>query len=80
MTELKAVRDLIRAKYSGLKVLDSPMVNEFLVRGFDQKFMELYEDFSRGDCSLGYLAEQLGITTWEAYELLEKKGLRTSNL
>ena len=80
MAELKPVRDLIRVKYSGLKVLDSPIVNDFLVRGFDQKFMELYEDFARGECSLGYLAEQLGITPWEAYELLEKKGLRTSNL
>jgi len=80
MAELKAVRDLIRAKYSGLKALESPIVSEFLVRGFDQKLMELYEDFVRGECSLGYLAEQLGITTWEAYELLEQKGLRTSNL
>jgi hypothetical protein len=39
-----------------------------------QKLMELYEDFTRGECSLGYLAEQLGITTWAAYDLLEKKG------
>jgi hypothetical protein len=37
--------------------------------------MELYEEFTRGECSLGYLAEQLGITSWEAYELLEKKGV-----
>jgi hypothetical protein len=28
---------------------------------FEQKLMELYEDFKSGECSLGYLAEQLGI-------------------
>jgi hypothetical protein len=45
-----------------------------------KKLMELYEEFTRGECRLGYLAEQLGITPWEAYELLAKQGLRTSNL
>ncbi len=29
--------------------------------------------------ALTYLAEQLGISTWEAYDLQEKKGLRTTN-
>ena len=37
-------------------------------------------DFKSGECSLGYLAEQLGISAWEAYDILEKKGLRTTNL
>lgn len=56
------------------------LVRELVQKGFEQKLMELYEEFQEGECSLGYLAEQLGITSWEAVHLLEERGLRTSNL
>jgi len=59
---------------------ESEIVREFIARGFEQKLMALYEDFKSGECSLGYLAEQLRISTREAYDILEKKGLRTTNL
>jgi len=49
-------------------------------RGFEQKLAELYELFRQGECSLGYLAEQLGITSWEAVRLLEARDLHTTNL
>jgi len=49
-------------------------------RGFEQKLAELYELFQQGECSLGYLAEQLGITSWEAVRLLEARDLHTTNL
>jgi len=49
-------------------------------RGFEQELMELYQQFQQGECSLGYLAEQLGINVWEAVHLLEKRGLRVTNL
>ena len=49
-------------------------------RGFEQKLMELYQQFQQGECSLGYLAEQLGISSWEAVHLLEERGLRVTNL
>ena len=80
MSEVKNILELIREKYGEKKVGESETVREFIVRGFEQKLMELYEDFKRGECSLGYLAEQLGISTWEAYEILKKRGLRTTNL
>ena len=60
--------------------LDKTIWLELPVRGFEEKLTELYEQFQRGECSLGYIAEQLGITTWELYELLERRGLRTTNL
>jgi hypothetical protein len=47
---------------------------------FEEKLEELYNQFQRGECSLGYLAEQLGITTWETVHLLEERGWHTSNL
>lgn len=58
----------------------SPILVDLVQRGFEQKLAELYQTFQRGECSLGYLAEQLGITTWEAVHLLEARGLRTTNL
>ncbi len=53
---------------------------ELVREGFEQRLMELYQEFQRGDSSLGYLAEQLGVTSWEAVHLLEERGLHTSNL
>ena len=40
----------------------------------------LYEQFQQSECSFGYMAEQLGVTTWDLYDLLERRGLRTTNL
>jgi predicted HTH domain antitoxin len=80
MSGIKDVTEIIREKYGEKKVDESEMARALMVRGFEQKLMELYEDFKSGVCSLGYLAEQLGISTWEAYDILEKKGLRTTNL
>lgn len=80
MPGIKDVLELIREKYGEKKVEELEMARELMVRGFEEKLMELYEDFKSGECSLGYLAEQLGISTWEAYDILEKKGLRTTNL
>jgi len=31
-----------------------------------KKLMALYEDFARGDCSLGYLARAEGVTNLES--------------
>jgi len=80
VSEIKDVLELIREKYGEKKVGESEIVREFIVRGFEQKLMELYEDFKSGECSLGYLAEQLRVSTWEAYDILRKRGLKTTNL
>jgi hypothetical protein len=59
---------------------DAAVRLELLARGFEDKLTELYEQFQRSECSFGYMAEQLGITTWDLYTLLERRGLRTTNL
>jgi len=46
----------------------------------EEKLSELYEQCQRSACSSGYMAEQLGITAWDLYALLERRGLRTTNL
>lgn len=59
---------------------DEAVQLELLARGFEEKLAELYEQFQRSECSFGYVAEQLGITVWDLYDLLERQGLRTTNL
>ena len=71
---------IIEKKIAYEKIDKSPILLEFLTLGFEQKLKELYEEFQRGESSLGYLADQLGISPWEAVDLLEKRGLRTTNL
>jgi hypothetical protein len=53
---------------------------ELLARGFEEKLAELYEGFQRSECSFDYMAEELGVTTWDLYDLLEQRDLRTTNL
>jgi predicted HTH domain antitoxin len=53
---------------------------ELLARGFEEKLAELYEEWKQGECSFGYMAEQLGVSTWDLYDLLTRRGLRTTNL
>ena len=60
---------------------DEVAVLEALVeQQFEQRLAELYELYQQGEISLGYLAEQLGMTTWRAYHLLDERGLRTANI
>jgi predicted HTH domain antitoxin len=60
--------------------LDDMVQLELLARGFEEKLAELYEQFQRSECSFGYMAEQLGVTTWDLYDVLERRGLRTTNV
>lgn len=71
---------IIKNKITHEQIDQSPILLEFLILGFEQKLKELYDEFQRGESSLGYLADQLGITSWEAVDLLEKRGFRTTNL
>lgn len=60
--------------------LDQTIWLELLARGFEEKLAELYEQFQQGECNLDYMAEQFGVTTRDLYELLERRGMRTTNL
>ena len=71
---------IIEKKIAHEEIDKSPILLELLTLGFEQKLRELYEEFQRGESSLGYIADQLGISSWETVDLLEKRGLRTTNL
>jgi len=47
---------------------------------FEQKLQSLYQAYQEGEISLGYLAEKLGMTTWQLYHFLEERGWRTANV
>jgi hypothetical protein len=52
-----------------------------LVRvGFEVKLRELHQRYVRGEYSLGRLAKELGITTWELVHVLEEHRLQIHNL
>lgn len=52
-----------------------------LVRvGFEVKLRELHQHYVRGEYSLGRLAKELGVTTWELMHVLEEHRLQIHNL
>jgi predicted HTH domain antitoxin len=55
------------------------IIRKFLQEGFEKKLEELYNKYQKGEISLGYLAKEVGVTVREAMELLEERGLRTTN-
>jgi len=55
-------------------------VQELVALGFETRLQELYARYRRAECSFGYLAEALGMTTWELTHLLEEKGWTMHNL
>jgi hypothetical protein len=67
----KAVRD---------RTDEATVLKDLVETGFEQRLRELHKEYQEGEISLGYLAEQLGVTTWRAYHLLEERGLRTANV
>ncbi len=70
------VVDLVRARLrEGAR--DERLV-EWAALGFEEQREALYE--RRGEISFGYLAEELGLSVWEAETLLEKLGRPTTNL
>lgn len=54
-------------------------IAELLALGFDALLQELYQRYRRGEISLGRLAQELGITTWELSHLLEERDWTAHN-
>jgi predicted HTH domain antitoxin len=53
---------------------------ELIALGFEARLRELYARYRRAECSFGYLAEALGMTTWELAHLLEERRWVAHNL
>ena len=55
-------------------------ISELIHLGFEQQFVQLYEEYAQGHISLGKMAEELGFGVRELYAELEKRELPTSNI
>jgi len=55
-------------------------VQELIALDFETRLRELYARYRRAECSFGYLAEALGMTTWEPSHLLEERDWVSHNL
>ena len=79
--ELKEdVARFVKTKAARDQTDEATILKDLVETGFEQRLRELYQEYQEGEISLGYLAEQLGVTTWRAYHLLEERGLRTANV
>ena len=47
---------------------------------YQNRLRELYEQYQRGEISLGYLAKEMGLGRREIEDVLEKKGLKVANI
>jgi hypothetical protein len=72
------ILDLVRAHLR--EAADDERLVEWAALGFEEQLEALYEQFRRGEISFGYLADELGLSVWEAETLLEKLGRPTTNL
>lgn len=70
----------VEFKVNQEKTSQAEVIAELVESGFEQKLRSHYKAYQEGEISLSYLAEQLGITTWRAYHLLEERGWRTANI
>lgn len=72
----KAVIDLVDKTAEEEHVDRTKALKELLIRGRKdyllEKYMDLYRD---GKCSIGFVAENTGITIYEAMEEAAKRGL-----
>ena len=74
------VVNLLKAKYREAQDDDGEGLLELAAIGFESRLIELYDLFQRGEISFEHLAELLKINVWEAENLLEMRGLKSTNL
>ena len=73
------VINLLKVKHKGTQDYEERLL-ELAAIGFESRLVELYELFQRGEISFEHLAELLKINVWEAENLLEIRGLKSTNL
>lgn len=74
------IAQYIRNRVRRENLAESEIVAELVHSGFDLRLRSLYRLYQEGEIGLSYMAEQLGVTTWRLYHLLEERGLRTANI
>ena len=70
----------IRSQAVRTKRDEAQVIKDLLIFGFEQQLRQAYERFERGEVGLGGMALELNLTLRETYDLLERRGLPTSNV
>lgn len=70
----------VKQQAKGQNISPSQAIREMVRVGFETRLEQLYTRYVRGEYSLGRLAKELGLTTWEVVHLLEERGWATHNL
>ena len=76
----KILEALERRKAAGAGEEISELLAELIDLGFEYRLRQLYERFDAGEISLGYFAQEMGLSLRELYAALEERGLPTSNI
>lgn len=58
-------------------VTEAALLRELVERGYDQILRHLHDRYQRGELTFHTVAEELGLSVRELYDLLEQKGLPT---
>ena len=85
MQTLKIKINDIFVKFIKMRALEEKTAEpEFFIklveREYQRKLRELYDEYQRGELSLGYLAKEMGLGRREVEDILEKQGLKVSNI
>jgi len=56
---------------------EATVLRELVERGYDQILRHLHDRYQRGELTFRTVAEELGLSVRELYDLLEQKGLPT---
>jgi len=67
------VEQLVEHWAQSRQISPEQAVQELVTLGFETRLRELYARYRRAECSFGYLAEALEMTTWELTHLLEER-------
>lgn len=55
-------------------------LSELINLGFEYRLQQWYQRFAKGEISLGYFAQEMGLGIRDLYAALEQRGLQTSNI
>ena len=69
-----------RRKAMGTSEAIAQFLSELIDLGFEHRLLQLNQRFEAGEISLGYFADQLGLSVRDLYAALELHGLATSNI
>ena len=53
---------------------------EILRKKYEEKLLSLYQQYQKGEISLGYLANDMGLGRREIEEFLQERGLKVTNI